>query len=366
MKEGKHILLVFFIAFLSLPFFNQQFNLFEFEAVNDNRIKVDSFQFNIENLDAFPSSYEAYYNDQFSFRDFAIRNLSYVKEELFQTAYSNEIIVGKDGFIFYKDYASGNISSDRMSELKQSRLIEEWKRRRKYLKEKNIDFFWFIFPAKSIVYHNKLPWWAQDKNQISLGDFAVQNIDLNLYYLKDKLIEASKDSLVYLKADTHWNSFGAKIGFNEIIRILKKKYPKLQLMSQYELRLDTLGGVPDLNNHIPHRDIFELNMIERPNKSIKIPEEEKFNFPVNPDFAYPSEFEFHYSSNWEKALPLKVLIIRDSFTEQLKMKLAGTFKETLFIWDSWQFRLNENIIETYQPDLILFLSLESNITHMVD
>jgi hypothetical protein len=37
------------------------------------------------------------------------------------------------------------------------------------------------------------------------------------------------------------------------------------------------------------------------------------------------------------------------------------FEESVFIFDAWQYKLNEAIIDKVNPDIVVFLTLDSNL-----
>ena len=41
------------------------------------------------------------------------------------------------------------------------------------------------------------------------------------------------------------------------------------------------------------------------------------------------------------------------------------FNETLYIFDAWQYLLNEDIILKYKPDLVVFQGLETHIKAII-
>jgi len=101
---------------------------------------------------------------------------------------------------------------------------------------------------------------------------------------------------------------------------------------------------------------FQENPVMDNPKSI---EPEKYGFPPIPGFAYPWSYENRYVND-SIANGIRVLFIRDSFGEVIRPFAREVFSESLFIFDAWQFKLNEEIIEQYKPDVVVFIGLETN------
>ncbi len=363
MKIGKYILPLLFSVFLILPTVNQVFELWEFESEDENRATVDSVVFDINKLDAFPEHYEAYYNDQFSFKPLAVNIMSKLKKELFNVSINSEAYLGEDNFVFSAGTARFTIGKDYLNLLQRIRLEEEWLNRLNYFKEKNIEAYWFIIPSKSDIYFEKLPWNLKLNQYPSVGDLIMLNDNFNhVYYLKEVMLEGKRKGKVFYKADTHWTPLGASITYNEMVKVLNENGHQLSLMNALK-RID-YGANGNLRNNIPSHDFEEELEKEVPFDSL-YQELEAFGFPADPNFPYPEFYEFHYESKWKKASDKKVLIIRDSFTNFIQERLATNFKESLFIWDNWKYQLNPHIIEYYKPDIVIYICSDNIIPNMV-
>jgi hypothetical protein len=45
--------------------------------------------------------------------------------------------------------------------------------------------------------------------------------------------------------------------------------------------------------------------------------------------------------------------------------LKEPFPESVFLFDAWQYKLNKPIIEKVKPDIVVFISLETNIDNII-
>jgi hypothetical protein len=48
-----------------------------------------------------------------------------------------------------------------------------------------------------------------------------------------------------------------------------------------------------------------------------------------------------------------IVIIRDSFYQTLVELTSENFNNSLFIWDNWEYGINEEIIKKEKPDIVL-------------
>ena len=94
-------------------------------------------------------------------------------------------------------------------------------------------------------------------------------------------------------------------------------------------------------------------------------EVERYNFPSIPGFAYPWEYE-HRFKNLTIKNGCRIVIIRDSFGTQIMPFMVESFDESVFIFDAWQYKLNEHIIDAVKPDIVLFLMVETHLEKILN
>lgn len=90
----------------------------------------------------------------------------------------------------------------------------------------------------------------------------------------------------------------------------------------------------------------------------------KYKIPNNIDYYTGNSFEKRYSSNCNN--DLKVFIIRDSFSENLIPFLSTNFKESIYIWDNWEYKLMKDYIIKEKPDIVMTILWENYIEKLVD
>ncbi len=111
-----------------------------------------------------------------------------------------------------------------------------------------------------------------------------------------------------------------------------------------------------LSNIDNFKDVFfEI----KPKLGFKSFEAPKFGYPPPPYFVYPWKYEEDREIKDSKKP--RLLIISDSFGENLFPFLSEKFSRSVKIFDSWQYKLNLDIIRNEKPDVVLLLVLESNI-----
>ena len=82
------------------------------------------------------------------------------------------------------------------------------------------------------------------------------------------------------------------------------------------------------------------------------------------DFPYCEIYEEVRVSNSKNKK--KLLIISDSFGDFLFPLISENFTKTVKIFDNWEYKLNEKIVEIEKPNVVILLILESNLHYLIN
>ena len=365
----KYQLIIIFLILLIIPALLGISGIEGFERKDENRVFRDSISFNINKLDNFPKDFEAFTNDNFYFRSPLLKIFHRSKHFIFKVSpHPDKTIIGRDGWLFKTGIELEILSGDKdFSPETLDSFSNEWNRRITYLKERDIPVFWIIAPMKHHVYTEHLPF--------NLRLSKTNRIDALIAHLKpdypDLIINPlpvlkenkDKDNL-YFKLDNHWNEHAGYLTTQLLLEKLKAEFPNKDIIDipafNWEGEVIHNGihyhvmGIDELNEYA------EYSAINNPQSRLA----ENFGFKPVEGFPYPESYERHFVNDSLKN-GLRVLFIRDSFGEAVIPFTREVFKESLYIFDSWQFKLNEEIIEHFKPDVVIFLGLETNPENML-
>ena len=373
-KYQYYLLVVVFISLISFPIINTQLGIVKDIKSSENR-KMAEFPIpNIENLDAYPSKFNLYFNDNFSIRARLIEMYNtFILSMYHKSPMPDQIVFGKDGYIFLGDdeltsFRGKNIlTSDELSKIKQ-----ELEYRTKYLAKRNCKFYVLVAPNKAAIYYDKMPENVVRIYEKSWGEqlinYLEKNTDLNTINLFDRFKDIKDTTQLYLKLDNHWNNLGAYYAVSEFINHLKKDITtiKSKPLSDYNIvKSSTKKGniVEMLSNNEEFQDtIYSLV----PKAGIEYSIDTNQKYPCIDGFPYCFEYEMHnHSKNPSDSTKPKLLIISDSFGGAFYPIASEYFRETTKIFDSWQYKLNEPIVENEKPDVMILIMLESNIRNLL-
>ncbi|RFC55260.1 alginate O-acetyltransferase AlgX-related protein [Brumimicrobium aurantiacum] len=369
MKESKLIkyqLSIIFLLIIIIPAIGTILGIDFFERKDENRAFKESINFNIKKLDNFPPHFNAYINDNFILRSPMLSVYHRIKFDIFKTSpYPEKAIIGKDGWMFKAgketDIMSGELN---FSTATLDSFTNEWKERKQYYEALEIPVYWMICPIKHRVYTEKLP------NHYNISETSRINV-LKKHLEKDfpdliidptdLLKSKKKEAKLYFKLDNHWNERAGYYITEQLIEKLRFKFPNKDIPNIPEIKWNINE---DFRSGFHHR-VMGIDELSEKIETITIPnslatEAEKYGFKGVDGFAYPWEFENRFI---HKTLNdgLRVLFIRDSFGGAIRPFVKEVFQETLMIFDAWQYKINEEVIDTFKPDVVIYIGLETHI-----
>lgn len=370
MKQfSTYFLPIAFLALLFLPMINSGGILWEFKRIGENRVFHDKLTVNPAKLDNFPQDFEAYYNDNFSFRSPLLKAFHKIKFNLFHVSSDQEnVIIGRDGWYFLGGKEKDNYEGrNNFSAYELELFTTLWAERLDYLSSKNIKTYWLVCPTKHHIYKDKLPLNVQNpigKTRIDLLKKHMGTKYPNLILDPTAiLLNERKNYKLYYQLDNHWNQRAGNIVTKYILENLQKDFPKLttEYLSEYNWK-DTINGDGIHKTALGIKDLIEQNEVATPKnsfaKAIQL-----YGFKVPKEFVYPWDYEKRYSNQTNGNY--RILVIRDSFGDNIIPFLKEAFSESVFVFDNWKYKMDKEIIEKVKPDIVLYISLETHMENFI-
>ena len=365
-----------FIVMISFPIINSSFHIFKDIETSENRALAEKPAIDLGLLDVFPKLYEAYYDDHFEMRNRLqsfYGNLSlygFNKSPLPEKAF-----VGLNGFLFMN---SKQLFIYRGTELytedQLDKMYEKFVYRSKYLKKRSIKYYTVVVPVKSTIYPEYIPSNIYKINDYNKTDQLLDKIkdieDLEIIDLREVIFNhKTKDTLLYYKTDNHWNDIAAFYAAQEINKYLRKSFPNIPTLSMGEYKIEVSprkGG--NIAKMLSMEDDFEdIEIKLHPLDSLfeyATTKDKKRGYEIPEYFPYKWIYEVSMKTD-NNALP-SALVIRESFGNKIIPFLSRGFSKSEYIFDSWQYRFHEDMIENEQPDIYIQMSLEAFQDNMLD
>src|ERR1035437_4653344 len=288
-KPWADWLLVFiFAALLWLPTVDFFTGIDITRASDENRLPAPRprlTRLDFSGLQSYVAASELYFNDHFGFRKRLIRWFQQWKERLYRDhgVVKKGAFSGQHCWLFYgelqmMEHYLGTAKFTPAQLRNWQKLLEK---RRDWLKARGIQYLFIIPPDKHNIYPEELPAWLQaaapTNRETKLDQFLQymkEHSTVQVLDLRQPLIAAKATAPTYLQNDTHWNSFGAFVGCQELIKTLARQFPDLpplRLEDYTWTNAPAIGG--DLARMLLGADAPEKNnFVFTPKSSVVVPQ----------------------------------------------------------------------------------------------
>jgi len=307
------------------------------------------------NVWKFFKDYQNYFDDRFAFRNSLIDTFGKFKyEKLKLSNLTGNVAIGKNDWLFYhsKEYmkeVSKPFTQEELQLFHYNLVVTT-----KWFEQRGIKYYITIPPIKPRIYPEKLPDYMRVAMHFSrldqINKYLKMNSKYNIIDLRDELFEAKKKNIIYFSTDTHWNEFGAFAAYTKIINSISKDFNELTPIDFKKIQPiptkyssgDLLGLLGFTTNKYTTQYVLTLK------------DTVKFNLVYASDPGLPkNNFE-----TWEtpkSSSKLKIYVVRDSFSENVKRFLLLNFARSTYAWIP-VIPVNEVIEE--HPDILLHETLE--------
>jgi len=177
----------------------------------------------------FAKDFERAFSDRFGARDALLRLHNRVLVRVFGVSPAPNVLIARDGWLFFKGedghaldrFYRGTLRIDD-SQLRS--VVDELRRRARYLASQGIAYVVTIAPDKATIYPELLPAWVRPVAPRSALDRLVAMIEsdgtVRYVDLRPLLRAAKARERVYYATDSHWNSLGAPVAYEAIMRAI--------------------------------------------------------------------------------------------------------------------------------------------------
>lgn len=330
---------------------------------NENRALKEMPAFSVFDISSYPSEFEAFFEDNLPFKNSLVLVNSYINYKVFKTSNSPNVIVGRDGWLFYKgaqnfgenpvaDYQGSNLYTDAELEI----IAENMQAAKEALESRGIKFALLLIPNKERVYDKYMPTSygeaARNNRMEQVADYLIRNTDIRVVNITEELKEYAEspgNGRIYYKYDTHWNHTGAYIAAQIMGRELGFELPDISSLTE------NLVDAPSMDLAV------QLSMQSVLNEG-KIAVYEGFTYRNIKSTTNEAVTEFNFRDISADAGGEKLLILGDSFSGTLGRYMSAGYEETYAIFNN---NYTAKILDEYKPDVVVFETVERFIDKML-
>ncbi len=378
-EEKRNVcFIIAFILLLSIPISQMVFKYLPEKDFQEQRELTASPDLNlltdVSTWHAYTASIESFFNDHYGLRNSLIHANSVLNIKYFNISPRIDIILGKDGWLFYDSPSDGVSMKDYYGKVpySETELIEiktNLLRLKNKLDARNIDLVMVLVPNKNTIYEEFLPNYIQQKR----GSFTradqvhVVAKELGLHFIDTRtvLLDAKKTYPypLYYKTDSHWNNLGAYIAVKEVLQeigdmgyatntVYKKKDPIIYSKDNFNIH--------DLSKYINSE-------IKTNDPEIIIDLKRNYEYKEIKHPIYNQQPDSYVETSLKNLSYPKAVIFRDSFAIRMIPYLSESFSKAVYVWNR---NIDFTIINKEKPDIVIIefverysqaLLLESNL-----
>ncbi len=355
--------IIIFITILLIPLSQMVFNYIPETTTQENRNFAefpDIHQLSKIGLwDNYIKSFESFFNDHYGLRNLLIKTNSVIHTIYLNTSPRSDVIIGKDGWLFYNspingvninDYYGETLFSDQEITTIQKNLL----RLKSTLKAQGINLVVVLAANKHTIYDEYLPNYIQKNKGLLTRADQIKNImkETEILYIDTRpiLLKAKKEYQypLYYKTDTHWNDLGGFVVSQEIVKTIATlgyRVHKLTDNSSYINSEKTtywhdLGGFINLEKYKNDTNFF-----------LTTPK----NYTYTEEKLYGGRHDSYVVTTLKQPSYGKILVFRDSFASALIPYLSESFSRAVYVWSP---SVDYNLIKAEKPDIVIIEFVE--------
>lgn len=206
------------------------------EAEKRKLAPLPQFKLDVRSIQQYSQAFERFYNDHFGFRDALIRWYNIIQVRWLGVTDSKWVLVGADGWLFQG--GDTNVREMRNAWPFGPGELAHWgtvlTRKQEWLNRRNIAYLFVITSNKHNIYPEYLP---QSIKQVAtqsrvdqLIEYLRAHTQVPVLDLRGALLAAKQRLRTHHKTDTHWNDYGAYVGYETVMSALAKRFPQLRTL----------------------------------------------------------------------------------------------------------------------------------------
>lgn len=348
---SRFILVFSFMFLISIPLIGKK------EAESYEKRALAEFPgFRFSNPWKFFFGFTDWFNDRFAFRNEAVQSISKFRLRTFKISTMPRIVEWGEGnwlFTTRKEYVED--TSIPFTEAQLDTVEKNLEIITRYFDTKGIKYYFAMIPVKERIYpeymSELLRYRMRFSKQAQIYERIASNPNIRSVDVKDVLIEGKKGRPTFYTTDTHWNQYGCFLAYRKIIDKIRQDFPEVQpsKMSDYEIS-NYVTDAGDLQILMGFRDEFKFERMHFTHKSgVKLISTDGDTAEVGEHKKYQAYTMSGVNNN------LRLALIRDSFSEYLKLFICRDFSRSDLVWTP---KLPVKEILAAKPDIVLQEILE--------
>ena len=350
-----------FAVLLALPSLDQWLGLSANFVSTEKRVLTPLPSFQYPHVQTFIAQFNQYYKENFGWRNALFYQYSQWKYRILHTSpLPEKVVVGKNGWFYPGNSMNQILDRHQGLPISPDTLAVVAQRLNTYqqqLTAQGTKLYLLIAPDSYTIYPENVPDHLQTKDSQSnfngIKNYLLAHTTIPVVDVRDALMSAKTDHVVYCQTDTHWNFYGSLVATLSLVERVRQDFPNIPAPCLADYQVETLKGEGgDLVT------MFAMNheLVDSVQYRIKLPDHllhRQTEVTKSPGGGILSE-RFISSST---GLP-KLLLLGDSFSYWMEQFVPGYFRESHLVRTH---QLDTKLANAEHPDIVVIEIVERNI-----
>jgi alginate O-acetyltransferase complex protein AlgJ len=337
-----------------------------FNKTNDMRTLSDFPRLRLKGsvLKSFPARFEQFWSDHFGFRGALIQALSVARIHWLHAPSSAPVQIGRSSWLYYAQQLPG-MDYERVRPFTEEEL-DRWQRvleqRCEWLRQRKCRYLLFIPPDKQTIYPEYVDPRYRPKTTATRLEQLVTHLrnhraKVDFLDIRKELFAAKRSERLYHRTDSHWNDYGAFVGYQQLAGALTKWFPIIRPAPRGAfVQVEQNGGGGDLAQILSLKEWDHERWLRlEPRSPLKARMiREGIARPVNVRVPMAAPF----ASECDDARLPRAVVFHDSFFLALAPLMAEHFRRAVYIWHD---DFHADVVERERPDVVIHEMLERKL-----
>jgi hypothetical protein len=298
----------------------------------------------------FTAAAARYFEDHFGLRGRLVRWQALLRLRLLRTSASPDVIVGRDGWLFYAGDGSAEDMASAVPFMRDE--LEAWRitleHTQQWMEAHGIVYLFVLAPDKHAVYPELLPRSVHRVGAETRTDTLVRYLrdhsTVPVLDLRDALMAAKARERIFHRTDTHWNDRGAFAAAEVLTaRLSLRSDPQARDRDAYAAEAVTIPGLDlaDMLGLSAAMTETDLRLLPHAPPRARVVE------PRHPDARF---MDARIVTEQDAAGLPRAVVFRDSFGSAMIPFLSERFSRALYLW---QYNVDPMVVLAERPQIVI-------------
>lgn len=316
----------------------------------------------------FPKAFDAFAHDRFGFRGLLLSGYRWLQASVFGDSASPDAFVGRSGWLYLTE--NGSLADMRgasaYTEAELRNDVEQINARGELLAVRHVRYGFVVFPDKHTIYPEFLPrglYGGFARRRLNALDAAMAGTGHDYYFDATSALRRNAGESpfpLYYKSDTHWNPWGAWLGY----RAWQAADGKRLGLTPFEYRFRQFR----LPHRSAHGDLGRMSGY----------------WSNDPDIYPPSDSGCTHLQRWTAPPTIRhivdtipshlsisecggsgnALVVHDSFMDSIARYVSASYGVTWYVWKYVDDSVFASLVQVLRPETVIVERVERLMQHL--